>query len=43
MLRDMIYRAWQESASVPAAVEPSPLDMASPAYNPETGSAPPQR
>jgi hypothetical protein len=43
MLRDMIYRAWLESASPPASVQPSPLDMASPAFNPETGSAPPQR
>lgn len=40
MLRDMIYRAWSESASPPAPVEPSPLDPANPAYNPKTGSAP---
>ncbi|MCJ8155907.1 nuclease [Sphingomonas sp. LaA6.9] len=40
MLRDMICRAWAESASPPATVDPSPLDPANPAYNPETGSAP---
>ena len=40
MLRDMICRAWAESASEPKPVEPSPLDPANPRYNPETGSAP---
>ncbi|WP_158266219.1 phospholipase C/P1 nuclease family protein [Allosphingosinicella deserti] len=40
MLRDMLCRAWEESAAVPAAVDPSPLDPANPRYNPETGSAP---
>lgn len=40
MLRDMICRAWEESASKPGAVEPSPLDPTNPRYNPETGSAP---
>lgn len=40
MLRDMIYRAWLESAAPPAQVTPSPLDPANPQYNPETGSAP---
>ncbi|MGN6377248.1 MAG: nuclease [Sphingomonas sp.] len=39
MLRDMIYRAWQESAHAPRAT-PDPIDPANPAYNPETGSAP---
>ncbi|KTE00885.1 nuclease [Sphingopyxis sp. H038] len=40
MLRDMIYRAWTESADPPAQVNPSPLDPANPLYNPATGSAP---
>ena len=40
MLRDMIYRAWTESASPPAIIDPSPLDAANPRYNPATGSAP---
>lgn len=41
MLRDMIYRAWLESAQSPRKGAPDPLDTANPAYNPETGSAPP--
>ncbi len=40
MLRDMLCRAWAESATPPARVDPSPLDFANPAFNPETGSAP---
>lgn len=40
MLRDMLCRAWAESARPPAKIEPSPLDRANPRYNPETGSAP---
>jgi hypothetical protein len=40
MLRDLIYRAWRESAVQPAPTEPSPLDPANPKYNPATGSAP---
>ncbi|WP_253716881.1 nuclease [Sphingomonas sp. AP4-R1] len=40
MLRDMICRAWEESAVKPAPVEPSPLDPKNPRFNPETGSAP---
>lgn len=40
MLRDMICRAWEESATKPAPVEPSPLDPKNPRFNPETGSAP---
>lgn len=40
MLRDMIYRAWLESAHPPRTEGPSPLDPGNPAYNPETGSAP---
>lgn len=40
MLRDMICRAWAESAAPPAKVVPAPLDFANPRFNPETGSAP---
>ncbi|NWK97027.1 nuclease [Sphingobium lactosutens] len=40
MLRDMLYRAWRESAVPPAEVSPSPLDPTNPRYNPATGSAP---
>jgi hypothetical protein len=40
MLRDLIYRAWLESARTPPAVVPSPLDPANPDYDPTTGSAP---
>lgn len=40
MLRDMLCRAWAESALPPAKVEPSPIDFANPKFNPETGSAP---
>jgi hypothetical protein len=39
MLRDMIARAWRESATHPGA--PDPLDQAHPAFDPTTGSAPP--
>lgn len=41
MLRDMLCRAWAESATPPAKVSPSPLDFANPRFNPETGSATP--
>ncbi len=41
MLRDMLCRAWAESASPPATVSPSPLDFANPRFNPETGSVAP--
>ncbi len=41
MLRDMICRAWSESAKTSRPLTPSPLDPANPAYDPETGSAPP--
>lgn len=41
MLRDMLCRAWAESASPPARVSPSPLDFANPRFNPETGSVAP--
>lgn len=40
MLRDMLCRAWIESASPPATVTPSPIDFDNPRFNPETGSAP---
>ncbi|SEI66411.1 hypothetical protein SAMN05518849_101475 [Sphingobium sp. AP50] len=40
MLRDMLCRAWAESASPPAKISPSPLDFTNPRFNPETGSAP---
>lgn len=40
MLRDMLCRAWAESANPPAKVTPSPLDFTNPRFNPETGSAP---
>lgn len=40
MLRDMLCRAWAESALPPARVTPSPLDFSNPRFNPETGSAP---
>ena len=41
MLRDMLCRAWAESAMPPAKVSPSPLDFDNPRFNPETGSAVP--
>ncbi|MEW9855161.1 nuclease [Novosphingobium sp. M1R2S20] len=40
MLRDMLYRAWAESAHPPIEVKPEPLDFDNPAFNPATGSAP---
>jgi hypothetical protein len=40
MLRDMLCRAWAESAMPPARIDPSPIDFANPKFNPETGSAP---
>lgn len=40
MLRDLVYRAWLESALPVAPVKPSPIDPSNPLYNPETGSAP---
>ena len=39
MLRDLLYRAWKESAK-PGAGEPRPQDPSSPRYDPETGSSP---
>ena len=43
MLRDLVYRAWLESALTGPGVRPSPLDPNNPMYNPETGSAPASR
>jgi hypothetical protein len=40
MLRDLVYRAWLESALPPANERPGPIDFSHPHYNPETGSAP---
>ncbi|MEJ2409668.1 MAG: hypothetical protein P8Y48_10100 [Novosphingobium sp.] len=39
MLRDMLCRAWAESARPMPEFSPSPIDFANPAFNPETGSA----
>ncbi len=39
MLRDLVYRAWLESA-LPVMPLPNPVDQSTPGYNPETGSAP---
>ena len=41
MLRDMVYRAWLESAKPATENTPNPLDFTSPAFDPETGSSPP--
>ncbi|UPG89623.1 nuclease [Luteibacter aegosomaticola] len=43
MLRDLVYRAWKESALPRVPHVPGPTDSANPAYNPETGSAPADR
>ncbi len=40
MLRDMLCRAWSESATAPAETRPSPIDFENPRFNTETGSAP---
>lgn len=41
MLRDLVYRAWLESALTPVRPSvPGPIDEHNPLYNPETGSAP---
>jgi hypothetical protein len=40
MLRDLVYRAWRESALPRVPHKPGPTDSTNPAYNPETGSAP---
>ncbi len=43
MLRDLLNRAWIESAQPVQPPKADPLDPANPAYNPETGSAPAPR
>ena len=43
MLRDMLTRAWAESANLQPKAEDNPLDFNSPAFNPATGSAPAAR
>jgi hypothetical protein len=40
MLRDLVYRAWLESALPINRTNPNPIDQSNPLYNPETGSAP---
>src|SRR3984957_3271361 len=40
MLRDLVYRAWLESAQPAAQIFPSPIDQNNPLYEPLTGSAP---
>jgi hypothetical protein len=40
MLRDLVYRAWLESALPVPSGQPNPIDPNNPLYNPETGSAP---
>jgi len=40
MLRDLVYRAWLESALPTAQIVPSPIDQSNPLYEPLTGSAP---
>jgi hypothetical protein len=39
MLRDLVYRAWLESAQPGTRVSPGPIDQSNPLYNPLTGSA----
>src|SRR6202044_2992849 len=39
MLRDLVYRAWLESALPVPTGQPNPIDPKNPLYNPETGSA----
>ncbi|MES2390709.1 MAG: nuclease [Acidobacteriota bacterium] len=43
MLRDLIYRAWLESAQPNPNADKSPVSIKNPRYNPETGSAPATR
>ncbi|WP_246058674.1 nuclease [Luteibacter pinisoli] len=43
MLRDLVYRAWRESALARVPHVPAATDPKNPAYNPETGSAPADR
>ncbi len=41
LLRDLTYTAWIESGQPPAARSANPISPANPAYNGETGTAPP--
>jgi hypothetical protein len=43
MLRDLVYRAWLESALSTPSNLPNPIDPSNPLYNPQTGSAPASR
>jgi hypothetical protein len=43
MLRDLVYRAWLESALTVRRGDVSPIDESNPLYNPQTGSAPAAR
>lgn len=43
MLRDLLSRAWTESAQMPERPMVDPLDPSNPAYNSETGSSPAPR
>jgi hypothetical protein len=43
MLRDLVCRAWLESALPVPSGMPSPVDPTNPLYNPQTGSAPAAR
>jgi hypothetical protein len=43
MLRDLVYRAWLESALPAPSSLPNPIDLSNPRYNPQTGSAPASR
>jgi hypothetical protein len=40
MLRDLVYRAWLESALPINPANPNPVDLSNSRYNPQTGSAP---
>jgi NAD(P)-dependent dehydrogenase (short-subunit alcohol dehydrogenase family) len=40
MLRDLVYRAWLESALPASSNLPNPIDLSNPLYNPQTDSAP---
>ena len=43
LLRDLTYTAWRQSAEpLSTGKGPNPIDPANPAYNPATGSAPPE-
>jgi hypothetical protein len=43
LLRDLTYTAWMQSAEQPSTVKgANPIDPSNPAYNPATGSAPPE-